>query len=161
MKTVLRSLVPTTILVSLLSSCAPEYHGVRPMSPLPPSHLGSDPRTVDSLQPTLSWRTVRSDNGTKYDLIIYAGVKKDLDLLSAYYLRGEEVYYREGIEGGSHRIEQPLKSSTVYVWGIRTHSGAHVGPWSTYYCQVAYIPIKYVFGRWFDGLWWAFRTPRQ
>jgi hypothetical protein len=160
MKAVLRLLVPTTVLVSLLSSCSPEYHGVHPTSPLPPSQLGSDPRTVDSLRPTLCWRT-GSDKGTRYDLILYAGIRKELDLFSAYYMRGEEVYYREGIEGGSHRIERPLKSNTVYVWGVRTRSGTNVGPWSTYYCQTGYVPIKYVGSRWADGLWWAFRTPKQ
>jgi len=156
-----RSLFLTAILVLILSSCSVQYHGLRPISPIPPQQFGSAPRVVDSLQPTLSWKTVSKNGGTKYDLIIYKGVEKRIDPFSAFYYSGKEVYYREGVEGGHHRIEQPLNSNTVYVWSVRTRIGTNVGSWSTYDCQTGYVPIKYAASAWGENLWWSFRTPER
>lgn len=167
MKTTRPSLVLTAIFVLLLSSCAVQYHGVHPVSPTPPTQFGAGPLmgpdTVDSLQPTLSWKPVGSYE-TKYDLIVYTGVVKPLGPLGMsgqYYVRGQEVYYREGIEGGSHHIEQPLESRTVYVWSIRTRSGPNVGPWSTYDFQRGYLPVKGLAQVEGANLWWSFKTPKQ
>lgn len=157
----MKTLRPLTFLmvifVLLLMSCSSvQYHGVNPISPIPPAGPGPNHpwygvKTVESLQPTLSWKTVDFD--AKYDLIVYTGVYVSVGQ-GGYLERGMEIYYREGIEGGNHRIEQSLKPNTMYVWGIRTRNSSNVGPWSTY----DYQRMGLVSGK---NLWWSFRTPKQ
>jgi hypothetical protein len=167
MKIVCQSTVAATALVMLLASCAVHYHSIQPVSPMPPSRFEGGGftqalATVESLQPTFSWKCVDS-NETRYDIIIYKGVAKPVSgsagIGLSYYVPGTEVYYREGIEGCSHHIEQPLESGTVYVWGVRTRAGVNVGPWSTYDFQRGLIPVKGLAQVQGANLWWPFTTP--
>jgi hypothetical protein len=115
---------------------------------------------VDGLRPTFSW-TPADSGSTKYDLEVCVGVPKVAKSLSGYnnnavaYGPGERVYYREGIEGTSHHLEQSLSPSTVYVWSVRTRNGDAVGPWSTY----NFHEFDLVAEESGKNLWWPFITP--
>jgi hypothetical protein len=175
-----RIFIPTCCAL-LLSSCVQysnsSYNGVQPVSPIPPEDFDrtrdaigreSSPTgmpIVDSLQPTLKWKSTDS-NTTKYDLIVYRAtmraVKETLipsGREPVYYVPGEEVYYREGIEGNSHRIEQPLLPAMIYVWSVRTRDGSNVGPWSTYSFHSHIIALGGSAKTGGNSLWWPFRTP--
>jgi hypothetical protein len=75
-----------------------------------------------------------------------------------HFEKGVRVYYREGIEGCSHRIEQPLSAGTVYLWTIRTRNGSEVGPWSTYDATEGVHLLNYADAR-FKNLLFPFVTP--
>jgi hypothetical protein len=166
--TIFHPILLTCACTLLLTSCAtPEKYngGVQPVSPIPPLANARLLTTVKSLQPTLSWKSVGS-NGSKYDVMICTGIGKPPGLYSNYYntwKQGVEVYYREGIEGCSHQVEQPLEPNTVYVWSVRKRSGANVGPWCTYDFQVGSTSFflkqyGYYIGH---NVWWAFITPKK
>ncbi len=170
--------------VCVFSACWSQYHGVEPISPMPPSGLvsegyfgtpmgtymasglgglamtgggGAKLTTVD-LQPTFSWKCVDTEN-TKYDIIVYTGIARPPGGRLVYYIPGVEIYYRDGLEGCSHRIEQLLLPSTTYVWGVRTRSGTNVGPWSTYDSQRGLMGlIPNTPGSSAPDQWWAFKT---
>ncbi|MFC6672441.1 hypothetical protein [Marinobacterium aestuariivivens] len=148
--------------IFLLSSCVlHQYHGVEPVSPSNFTNLGRRYiKTVDSLQPRLVWKSM--DNiRTEYDLIIYYGIK-DTGSRINNYIRGSEIYYREGLNENSHKVEKELSPNTVYIWSVRRRSGIQIGPWSTYDFQVALIPVpKRAADYWGENLWWTFRTPKQ
>ncbi len=183
MKTV-PSILTTAMIALLLSGCAihhRHYNAVEPVSPLPPATFDATVQgdalgrlspaksrmpIVDNLQPTLSWKSGDSDT-MKYDLMVCVGVPKDVRATVnfvrvhgiLFYAPGEQVYYREAIEGNSHRIEQPLQPGTVYVWSVRTRNGSNVGPWSTYNFQkVAGVPGTSETSS-AKALWWPFITP--
>jgi hypothetical protein len=80
-----------------------------------------------------------------------------------FYVPGVQVYYREGMAGFSHHVEQPLEPKTVYVWAVRTHNGSNVGPWSTYDFQRGEKAIFEGYGNGQAGhnLWWSFKTPKR
>ena len=186
MNTIRPSLVLTAILGLLLTSCAHppllrvQYHGVQPASPMPPltfdygangsinwmgQRTPSKCPVVESLQPTLSWKPVDS-GATKFDLIICQGEPKPTSARflspstgATYYVDGKRVYYREGLEGCSHRVEQPLSPRTIYVWAVRTRSGSDVGPWSTYSFQGGLLPVHGAASMEAENFWWSFRTP--
>ena len=151
----------------LLPACVGfnQYKGIEPLSPLPPSHLARTQDAlgrlkaptgvpeVESLQPTFSW-TAAGSGITKYDLAVCVGVR---NISGVAYGPGAQVYYREGIEGTSHRLEQLLSPATVYVWSVRTRSGNVAGPWSTYnFTEFILVGGGYVSG---ENLWWPFITP--
>lgn len=152
-----------------------KYYGVQPVwplppplaifslsgwsTPLPPRKMSGMP-AVDSLQPTLCWNSVDPSNATKYDLTVWTGVKspvREVPFSSGrapvVFVKGIEVYQREGIEGCSHRVDEALLPDTVYVWAVRTRSGTGVGPWSTYAYKEDFSLARG------SGLWWSFRTP--
>jgi len=163
----------TGAVVLLMPSCVGfnQYNGIQPVSPLPPARLSqtrggfgqsktpSGVPVVDSLQPTLSWTPVDSGK-TIYDLEVCLGAAKLAEAVLGYnngnvaYGPGKQVYYRESIAGSSHRLEQPLSPSTVYVWSVRTRSGDEVGPWSTYNFQEFNLGGQ----QWGTNLWWPFIT---
>ena len=172
MKPKIASQILNVLILLTLSSCATQYHGgLEAVSPEPPTALGeSSLNKVDSLQPTLSWKNDDA-SVTKFDLIIYTGIAKStsrvilgmMDSGQDFYVPGVEVYYREGIEGCSHRVEKQLQPKTVYVWSVRTRSGTLVGPWSTYDFQRG---GKAIFGGYGEGqsghnLFWPFKTPKR
>jgi hypothetical protein len=130
---------------------------------------------VDSLHPTLVWKSA-GDNQTTYDLVIYTGIltgtideaavgqgktftltqglTKAEKQRSGIFERGKQVYYHEGIEGTSHRVEEPLLPDSVYVWSVRTRTGTNVSEWSTYNYQRGWA-LK------LQNMWWPFRTPKE
>lgn len=170
---------PTVLLIAalvpFLTSCVDtktQYHsGVEPVSPVPitifvaphpsPNHAITK---VDSLQPTLSWKCEDSSK-MKFDVIVYTGVWT----APGFFQPGVEVYYREGIEGFSHHVEQRLEPNSVYVWSVRTHTGTNVESWSTFDFQrgntwMSGNPLSgqsWGVAQAGQNLWWSFRTPRE
>jgi hypothetical protein len=155
--------IAVLVLVFSAFSCATHYHGLEPISPPPPTDFGGAEK-VDSLQPTLSWKTIDT-KGTKYDLVVYDGIVETTPCGSwglarcISYQRGKEVLYVEGLEGGSYRFREPLEPLSVYLWAVRTRNGSEVGPWSTYDWQRGLIPG--LPNSWGSKWWWSFATPRR
>lgn len=167
MKSVSLLSVLNSVFLLLIASCvAYQYQGVHPISPIPARSWDAmtgltayKPAMVYSLQPTFSWNCLDSQE-TRYDIIIYKGVGKFAgEVFDSYYVRGAEVYYREGVQGCSHNIEQLLERNTVYVWAVRVHSGSYVGPWSTYDFQQGILPGKLFAQKSGTNIWCAFKTP--
>lgn len=171
MKTIRPSIPLVAVCALLVSSCSTHYHGgLEPVSPKPTKSFSGGLATVDSLQPTLSWKNKGAENA-KYDIIIYTGVAKSAGTVfhgladaGYYHVPGVKVYHREGIDGCSHRVEQPLEPNTVYVWAVRTRTGEHVGPWCTYDFkrgEKAIVDLHGVPGQSGHNLWWSFQTPKR
>ena len=97
--------------------------GARPIAPPRPD--GDAIPEVASLAPTLRWEPAR-DPGATYDLVV---VPAD-GCMRASALPA--VYYRAGIRGASHRIDEPLRPGTTYLWAVRIRRGEAAGSWSTY-----------------------------
>lgn len=161
------ALASVVVVVLSLSSCAAtQHHALEPIAPRPQTGFVG-PEIVNSLQPTLSWKTVGSSSETKYDLTLYSGVATRWPCGYQYslvtcvsYQRGKELLYVEGIEGGSYTFQQPLEPGTVYLWGVRTRNGVKVGPWSTYNWQFGIIPVKGLSSAEGSNWWWNFATPK-
>lgn len=144
----------------MLAACAVQHGGG--FKPLSPSVVLTQPQSAskaESLQPALSWEGP-APSSDFYDLIVYTGIQKAVGF-SWFYVPGREVYYREGISGTSHRLEQALQPDTVYVWGVRNRGGTNPGPWSTYSFQAGYIPVKGLAEKEGKNLWWRFKTPKK
>jgi len=140
----------------MLSSCISfkQYPALRPVSPVPAACYGKKtlcwPETVDSLQPTLVWQAV-ADPATTYDLVIVKA-----KTTGPIPRPGEQVYYREHLEGASHHVESPLLPKTLYLWSVRTRADV-VGPWSTFNFEKA----EGIRREWAHGALWQFQTPDQ
>lgn len=152
--TSLARLAPISLL--LLTSCAHQFAGLDLVRPPMTGHAGPTafylpPTTVESLQPSLEWKPSREPSVT-YDVIVYAGVKN-----VPLWLAGKQIYYREGITTTTHVIEEPLSPHTVYVWSVRTRSGAKTSPWSTYSDSGGFI--GFMNGSHRSNILWAFQTP--
>lgn len=115
------------LLAFILAGCT-SFHGLKPLYP-DPGHPSS-PKKVESLQPTFRWQA-SSTQGVTYDLIIYEGIKVS-DWKGTKRSVGREVYYREGLTGTEHRMEEPLKPKSEYYWSIRARNGDKVTAWSLY-----------------------------
>jgi hypothetical protein len=167
----------------IFASCATKFNGIKPASPkaYKPAKIinagmlyqyNRKVPKVESLQPTLVWKSA-GDNQTTYDLVIYTGVllSRGDSFLGGEYLppsdaklekeragifdRGMRVYYREGIQGTSNHVDEPLLPDKVYVWSVRIRTGTNVTAWSTYNFKQGW------FGPEFHNAWWPFRTPKQ
>ncbi|PLX94603.1 MAG: hypothetical protein C0621_05345 [Desulfuromonas sp.] len=116
------------ILLLLLSGCT-TFHGVTPLYP----EVGNPnyPADVETTQPTFRWEAVDAP-GTTYDLIVYNGIKVETFLEGVKRSRGEEIYYREGIETNAHKIEIHLEMGKEYYWSVRTRKGETVSTWGSY-----------------------------
>jgi hypothetical protein len=90
-----------------LAACTGEYAviGLRPEYP-PASHA---PTTVDSLRPTLRWRTHIVPQAT-YDLRIWRGERN---------APAELVYAHNALPAPWHTVEASLEPSTLYFWTVR------------------------------------------
>jgi hypothetical protein len=88
---------------------------------------GQIPASVKSLRPVFKWKTQSADQ--KVDFIIWDAVKtagrlqRSISIGGAAgtpeFIKGETVYYKEGIAGGEHQIEKDLNANTVYFWSIK------------------------------------------
>ena len=170
-----KALLP--MLLSLLfAGCAigiGHFNGIQPVSPKPPMSFArgtdalgryTDPSgvpMVDGLQPTFVWKAAGSE-GTKYDLSICVGVGKRVNpvMTVVAFSPGKQVYYREGIEGFSHHVEDDLAINTLYVWSVRTRNGSNVGPWSTYDFHTFGASPGFSTTEAGKDLWWPFKTPK-
>ncbi len=153
MITQLRKIMLTIIIFAFLSGCVfiTNRAGFKAVSPaLDPISPFKGPAKVDSTQPTFSWKGPETSPGT-YDLILYKGIHGGRPSINLYS-PGEEVYYKEGIEGPSHMVEIILDPQTIYVWAVRERTGETKGRWSLF----NYWAIDGSGGK---NLWWAFITP--
>ncbi|MCG6862634.1 MAG: fibronectin type III domain-containing protein [Chromatiaceae bacterium] len=79
--------------------------------------------TVSSLQPTLQWKAVEGP-GVTYDVVIY-----ESDGMTP-------AYYREGLPGTTHTVEEDLKPGTLYRWSVRSRQDGKVAEWTMHETQV-------------------------
>ena len=126
------------------------YSGVKPIYP----DVGNPkwPTLVDGLQPTFQWEA-RPD-AESYDFIIYEGIKIQSGLATKRAV-GREVYYREGLQGTKHQLEEPLKPASDYYWSVRVRRGSYVSPWSLYNYEL-FLGTAYMKG---TNLPFIFQTP--
>lgn len=89
--------------------------GVRPVDPAPG-------QKVDSLHPVLAWEA-EAEAGVTYDLSLTAKGAEGKKYKKA-------PYYREGLEGTTHRVEEALRPGTEYAWALRTRRGDEVSEWN-------------------------------
>ena len=154
MRTIYQKSLPILIPL-ILASCSHTLHGLEVVSP-PVDYISPWlVEKVDSLHPTLAWKGTTSDVES-YDLIVYSGVYILRSGVTPHYERGVKVYYREGIMGTSHQIEESLEPDTVYLWSVRTRMGSNLGDWSTYdFTRFMDPPVT------MTNQWWRFRTPKK
>ncbi len=136
------------ILLGLVGCATP--HVVTPIYPKVGNPMS--PATVDSLLPTLKWQALDSGDAT-YDLVIY----ESLTTKEGKKALGREVYYRKGLAGTEHRLEEPLKPDTEYYWSVRVRKGDTVSKWATYDYDL-FLGAAYM---WAWNKPFIFRTPSQ
>ena len=102
--------------------------------------LGSTPlkyyQVIDTLQPELRWKDIKSE-GQTYDVCVWETQSRVQDeswwgvpLVSKSW--GDLVYYVEGISESYHKISKQLKPNTCYHWSVRTRKGKDVSEWSSF-----------------------------
>ena len=90
--------------------------------------LPAHEQKVSSLQPSLQWMP-SSKSGVSYDLIIFVPDETDNK-------KNVTVYYREGLTGTTHKVEEALQPGTEYQWSVRTREGDKLGEYSKTESQV-------------------------
>ncbi len=145
-------LILALTLVGMLGCATP--HVLTPIYP----KVGNPnvPAAVDSLQPTLKWQPADSGDVT-YDLAIYEVIKTTSALQGTKRAVGREVYYRKGLAGTEHRLEEPLKSDSEYFWSVRVRKGDTVSKWATYDYDM-FLGAAYMWAR---NKPFIFKTPSQ
>lgn len=140
------------LLLFLTSSCVKtKIHGVRVESPA--SKLGYF-KKVASCTPELLWKPT-DDKNTSYDVAVYKALGNP-DRDGAPPVRGEQVFYQEGITEPRVMITPSLESKTTYLWSVRMRrSNGEVTEWSTYDKTMNFGYY------WSDakGFWFGIRTP--
>lgn len=111
----------------VLAGCT-NFGGIKPIHP----DVGNPkfPTVVESLQPTFEWQG--QPDVKSYDFIIYEGLRTDSFWEGTKRSVGREIYYREGLQGTKHQIEDRLKPDAEYYWSVRTRDGSKVSRWSLY-----------------------------
>ena len=106
------------------------FHSAEPLSPgVGP---GAPAGKVRNLQPTLRWDG--GEPNSSYDVIIYESVQVE-DGGGGNGADREELrtaYYREGLRGTEHTVEEPLKPGAKYYWTVRARYNQQVSDWSRY-----------------------------
>jgi len=108
----------------------------KPISP----ELDSTPmkyyKVIDTLQPELRWKDIKSE-GQTYDLCVWETSSRPQDeswwgLPFTPVSWGEQVYYVEGMSESYHKIAKQLKPNTCYHWSVRTRKGNDVSEWGSF-----------------------------
>ena len=134
----------TLILLFWIAGCT-TIHGVKPINP---KIHGAE---VSGIQPVFRWKPSPEPDIT-YDLIIYERLQVGPQ---SQPMVGKVVYYREGIRGIDHMIEEPLKPSTEYYFSLRTRQDGRISAWSNY-DFMAYFVFGHVISR---NVLFSFKTP--
>lgn len=138
--------------LALMTGCV-AFHSITPINP-PVGNPNLNPARVVSLQPDLIWES-SPDTAAIYDLIVYECLKEESFWKGVRRSVGDQVYYRDGIQGNTHKIEIVLKPYTEYYWSVRIRNGNKISEWSRYdytlYLILSYMRINDSFFR--------FRTP--
>jgi len=148
------------VAVLFLSGCATKkFSGIEPVYPgvsNPQNRLVS----VDSLQPTFKWKA-SAEPGVSYDFAIFEAVEAttfSVWTMGGEWIKGKQLYYREGLATTEHAIEEPLRPEAVYYWSVRERKGDAVTEWSTYDYQASAFQNS---GLSFSNLSFLFRTPKE
>jgi len=117
------------IVATLVLTGCTSFHGIKPVYP----EVGNPnfPKQADSIQPTFRWEP-STEPDSAYDFIIYEGIKLESFWEGTKRSLGREVYYRQGLKGPQHKIEEPLKPDTEYYWSVRIRHGDKVSKWAIY-----------------------------
>lgn len=134
----MRRILASSFALVAIGLAATTYDGPVPLDPKPrfgknpingsgligTRYGGQTPASVKSLRPVFKWQTQSADQ--KVDFIIWDAVKTARAQRALYgavsapeFIKGETVYYKEGIAGGEHQIEKDLNANTVYFWSIK------------------------------------------
>lgn len=123
-----RYTIITVLSVILFLGCT-SFKGIKPIYPA----VGNPnmPKAVDSLTPTFRWEPSK-EPGVTYDFVVYEGIKEETFRKGTKRAVGRQIYYREGLTGTEHVIEEPLNPDSEYYWSVRTRIGDAVSQWSIY-----------------------------
>ena len=105
----------------LLSACTPRYvSGLRPIEPDPHS------TRVDSLQPTLRWETFPPSDLQDPRLELARDITYEIRVYHhSDDLARTPVYSRSGILKPEHRLQEPLRPASEYLWTVRASFRLH------------------------------------
>lgn len=125
----------------------------RPEYPKLGSSVTNFYQVIDTLQPVLRWKDVRTE-GQTYDFALWETRSQTPDKsITGTPLKhrkwGKQIYYAQGISRNYYRIPKPLKPDTVYHWSVRIRTGNEVSEWTTFN-QAALSPV---------GLGYAYQFP--
>lgn len=138
--------------LALMTGCV-AFDVIKPIDPSV-GNPNKVPARVASLQPDLAWEC-SPDTAAVYDLIIYECLKEESFWKGVKRTIGDQVYYREGIRGNTHKIEMALKPRQEYYWSVRVRNVNQISEWSRYdytlYLILSYMRI--------DDSFFRFRTP--
>lgn len=110
-----KGVIPIAGILLVSSSGCTHISGIKPVQP----KFG---QMVSDVQPLLEWEAA-ADSDITYDLLITEKTSKGL--------AEKKSYYREGLRGTSHKIDEPaLKPGTTYDWAVRTRKGEKLGEWN-------------------------------
>lgn len=136
----------------LFAGCS-SFKSIKPVSP----EIGNPlfPKTIDSLHPVFRWEALQEPN-VAYDFILYEGFGGSNNGFGASTgIRGEKVYYQEGLTEPHCELDQPLKTKTEYYWSVRVRRGEVFSDWALYdYTYFTGVGIGQIRKRHF-----VFRTP--
>jgi hypothetical protein len=123
------------ILLFWIAGCT-TVHGVKPIYP---KIYGAE---VSSTQLVFKWKP-SPEPDISYDLVIYERLNVGPQNQP---MAGRVVYYREGIRGTEHMIEEFLRPNSEYYWSLRTRRDGATSAWSNY-DFMAYFVIGHVISR--------------
>lgn len=133
MESLYRSLILVIIVIFLASCTTYTIYGLEPV--YPSRCLSTKFTKVDTLQPEFRW-TPASGQNFRYDLIIWEttweGATSDKVGKPSYLKKGKVAYYKENIQGHSHKIEVALEPDRYYFWSVRTRTEDRLSSWSGY-----------------------------
>jgi hypothetical protein len=115
---------------------------------------------ADSLQPTLLWKPLPDCQAPTYDVVIYEVAKRWSGRHGAEFVRGAQVYYREGLTECSNKVEVVLKPDQLYDWSVRTRTGSQTSAWATVDWIDSAFPDP-ISRSHYHGRYWRFHTPRK
>lgn len=143
------------LLASSLVGCSTrKYSGTTPIYPaMGYMEFGHYP-VVNSLQPELKWKEIKTPNQT-YELGIWESL--GMQALQRKKSWGKPVYFAKDITNPSHTVSSPLKPDKEYHWSVRTREGQTVSPWSSF-DEDTFAGLAYA---WKKNTAFGFKTPKQ
>ncbi|HYA41889.1 MAG TPA: hypothetical protein VEF34_11330, partial [Syntrophobacteraceae bacterium] len=93
-------------------------------------------QVIDTLQPDLQWKDIKSQ-GQTYDVCVWETPSSIQDeaffaVLVMHRSWGEQVCYVESISENHYKVPKQLKPKTCYHWSVRTRSGNNVSEWASF-----------------------------
>lgn len=116
---------------------------------------------IDTLQPVLRWKDIKSQ-GQTYDVAVWESESQapDKSIMGTPFAPrewGKQVDFVQGISENHFKIDKPLKPDTCYHWSVRIRTGKDVAEWATFsQAAVSLVGIGYAY-----RLPYGFITPRK